>query len=212
MLAMKTRKVRSDLRDLSGKVFGEWTVMSHLGSRNGNSRWLCRCSCGREKSVRGNGLLIGRSKSCGCMRPVGSQWTAEQHRASKKKYRQSIPDYRSKESRRWRNADPERCRIARREQNLQGKYGITSAQAATLYARQGNACAICLDPAPLGGRSGAHIDHDHSTGAIRGILCGSCNLGIGKFHDDPAKLDAAAAYLRQAKRTCVRRATSSRGG
>ena len=44
-----------------------------------------------------------------------------------------------------------------------------------------------------------HLDHCHDTGAIRGILCLSCNQGLGKVHDDPDLLEAAARYLRQGR-------------
>jgi hypothetical protein len=40
-----------------------------------------------------------------------------------------------------------------------------------------------------------HVDHDHRTNEIRGVLCESCNLGLGKFYDDPLLLHAAAEYI-----------------
>lgn len=54
--------------DLTGKTFGEFTVLGRdgMGSRNGNVYWLCRCSCGKEVSVAGTLLVCGRKTSCGC--------------------------------------------------------------------------------------------------------------------------------------------------
>lgn len=58
--------MRSDFIDLSGKTFGRWTVISFAGkNRHGQNMWLCRCSCGTEKIVRGGGKIF--SKSCGCL-------------------------------------------------------------------------------------------------------------------------------------------------
>ena len=64
--------VRSGIRkDLTGKQFGSWNVLKHIGfSEAGASQWLCRCVCGREKSVSYTSLSQGTSKSCGCQRPT----------------------------------------------------------------------------------------------------------------------------------------------
>jgi hypothetical protein len=52
--------------DLTGQVFGEWTVLERSSSgKNRNSRWLCRCSCGAERVVYGDDLQRSSSKSCG---------------------------------------------------------------------------------------------------------------------------------------------------
>lgn len=60
-----------------------------------------------------------------------------------------------------------------------------------MHRQQKGRCAICdrvLDSRP-------HLDHDHATGAIRGLLCASCNLGLGFFRDSHALLVGAAYYL-----------------
>lgn len=53
--------------DLSGKIFGQWSVIGTKPSidSKGTTRWLCKCSCGREREVRYVHLLDGGSKSCG---------------------------------------------------------------------------------------------------------------------------------------------------
>lgn len=71
-----------------------------------------------------------------------------------------------------------------------------------LLATQGNVCAVCGNgEGSRRGKSGAFIrlsvDHDHVTGAIRELLCSTCNLMLGCAKDDPVRLDAGAAYLRK---------------
>ena len=58
-------------------------------------------------------------------------------------------------------------------------------------ARQVTECVICGDTQD----QQLAIDHDHSTGAVRGALCSRCNLGLGHFRDDPELLRFAALYL-----------------
>jgi hypothetical protein len=62
-----------------------------------------------------------------------------------------------------------------------------------MVAEQGGLCAICR-AAPTG-QLGLMIDHNHTTGEVRGLLCGACNTGLGLFLDDPDLLERAAAYL-----------------
>jgi hypothetical protein len=57
---------------------------------------------------------------------------------------------------------------------------------------QGSMCLICRRPITA---KSAHVDHDHATGKVRGILCFPCNSGMGHFADDPEVLCRAARYL-----------------
>lgn len=82
------------------------------------------------------------------------------------------------------------------------KFGLDRAAWSALFVSQGNACAICRSTETKPGRGGHpqwHTDHDHATGKVRGILCHSCNTGIGLLRDDAGLLEAAAAYLRRSK-------------
>lgn len=66
-----------------------------------------------------------------------------------------------------------------------------------MLAEQGGGCAICGCKDPDDGRVNLPLDHNHKTGAVRGILCPGCNKGLGHFYDNPERLEAAAAYLRR---------------
>jgi len=62
-----------------------------------------------------------------------------------------------------------------------------------MLTEQGGGCAIC-STAPADGKK-LWIDHDHSDGRVRGLLCASCNVGLGLFKENPALLTNAVAYL-----------------
>lgn len=75
----------------------------------------------------------------------------------------------------------------------QKKYGLPPGQYDAMFAAQGGVCALCGRPEksrPLA------VDHCHTTGRIRGLLCTGCNTALGKFGDDPGRLIQAAAYLK----------------
>ena len=54
--------------DLSGKIFGRWSVLKKAKNHGRRTAWLCRCECGVEKEVLSCHLKSGRSQSCGCLR------------------------------------------------------------------------------------------------------------------------------------------------
>lgn len=78
------------------------------------------------------------------------------------------------------------------EHNLK-RYGLTLAGYQEKFAAQGGRCAICGDKPEEGQR--LHVDHSHSTGAVRDLLCRWCNYALGNAKDDPTRLLAMAAYL-----------------
>lgn len=73
------------------------------------------------------------------------------------------------------------------------KYGLSADTFSEMLVRCGSLCEICSLPIT---EATLHVDHDHRTGKVRGLLCQDCNLGVGRFKDSPQALEAAADYLR----------------
>lgn len=90
------------------------------------------------------------------------------------------------------------------EKSLWAYYRLTLERFNALLEAQGGICAVphCGATTP-GGKGSWHVDHDHrccpgrySCGkCIRGLLCYNCNIGLGQFGDDPARLRGALMYL-----------------
>jgi hypothetical protein len=77
-----------------------------------------------------------------------------------------------------------------RKRRLLRVYGITVEEYDRRLADQGGVCAICG-----GTESPLSVDHCHESKRVRGLLCKSCNLGLGKFGDSAETLRRALAYL-----------------
>jgi hypothetical protein len=89
-----------------------------------------------------------------------------------------------------------------RDSELRKEYGISLVEYTNRLVFQKGACAICQSTVPRGrtnakGHSSFHVDHDHISGAFRGLLCHECNVGIGSLQDDPILLERAVNYLRE---------------
>lgn len=125
----------------------------------------------RAQEVRGVLYYRGRCNPC------EAAWTRE--------HRKQNPEA----ARAYRKT--EKAKTYNRGRMLEVRYGLSLDDFEALKTSQGGCCAICTRPAdkPL------HVDHDHATGEVRGLLCATCNRGVGLFYDDPALMRAAAAYL-----------------
>jgi hypothetical protein len=87
--------------------------------------------------------------------------------------------------RQWREKNPGYHR--------KNAYGLSEQDYWRMLVAQNNACKICKQS--FDEKRKPHIDHDHQTGKVRGILCPQCNHGLGLFEDNPLFLRAAADYL-----------------
>jgi hypothetical protein len=91
----------------------------------------------------------------------------------------------------WKE-DPEKKRAYQRK----AVYGLSEEGFQALFSAQGGVCAICGGP-PTPKRKTLSVDHCHASGAVRGLLCGPCNAGLGNFKDSPEQLQKAIDYLRK---------------
>jgi hypothetical protein len=91
-------------------------------------------------------------------------------------------------SKKWRDADPDR----RAAVWIKSRHGLTDEQYDEILAHVG-LCDAC--GAEFGGRIRRHIDHDHETGAFRGLLCGPCNQAAGLLRDSPERARKLGDYL-----------------
>jgi len=95
-----------------------------------------------------------------------------------------------------RRADnPEHVLHIERKSKFKRLYGITFEAYEKMLAAQGGKCAICSKDTPSARTKFFSVDHCHKTGKVRGLLCTSCNRGLGFFNDSPSALEAAAKYL-----------------
>ena len=160
-----------------------------------------------------------RCSKCGELKPPSSYYRAGGNSrdglrgdcipcnlAAKAERHRSNPQPARERTRRWRQANLERSvanqqafvasggkRIADRKSYLKRKYGMTIEQYDAMLEAQGGGCFICGRP-PREDIS-LHVDHDHSTGQVRGILCFCCNNALADFKEDPETLQKAITYL-----------------
>lgn len=88
---------------------------------------------------------------------------------------------------RYRNENKDKIAAQRRRK----RYALSEAQYDTLLAKAAGTCMLCRQPT-----KSFCVDHAHTTGDVRGLLCSKCNLGLGLFNDSIEKLSLAIDYLK----------------
>lgn len=125
--------------------------------------------------------------SCGVFKPL-TEFHINKHSFYGRE--PSCKECRLKHRREFVLAFPER----RRDSDLKTKYGISNTDYEAMYTRQEGKCWICHKELKV-----LNVDHDHTTGAVRGLLCNSCNRMIGFAEESFDILVSAIAYLYQAQ-------------
>lgn len=175
------------------------------------------CACGREKDKRASqcrtcwaGAVPDRKRctSCAEEKPVSAfrirtravprprsicrECEAEQRRVRDSK---KSPEERKRPTREWERCNPKKFALQRLRRRCR-TIGIPEEQIAEVVERYQatEACDIC-GAADSGNGRGFHLDHCHETGKFRGVLCHHCNLALGHFQDDVARVLKAVDYL-----------------
>lgn len=156
-------------------------------NRQIRKRKLCR-KCGEVK----NASAFSKSKN-------SAVWCKECCRLNAAKWRAGNLE-KARSADRSRNCTPQRVDWFReygRKYRLFTKYGVTVEMYDILFEKQGGVCAICKEPpSEENTRWGTlHVDHCHTTGAVRGLLCIPCNTALGCVRDDIRRLQSAIKYL-----------------
>ncbi len=107
------------------------------------------------------------------------------HASRYKTWREANPEGNRERNRKYRNAKPEQFAVY----EIRKRYKVSLEEAAILLERRKKGCEVCNS------QTKAHIDHDHATGKVRGILCHGCNVTLGHAFDNPVTLRALAVYL-----------------
>jgi hypothetical protein len=84
-----------------------------------------------------------------------------------------------------------------REAAWKRRYGITREDYNRMFSDQNGSCKICKTTEIGRGHTHFHVDHNHTTGKIRGLLCDKCNRGLGYFDDRYDLLKDASSYLQE---------------
>jgi hypothetical protein len=144
-------------------------------------------ACGEDKPLEafrrqtGQGSKYGRQSKCKmCM------IAREQERREKKRGRISREEL-------IKNKQIMTQRVSLQRVSLQRFFGFTLEQYNAMWETQGGVCAICGRPETNGKRLA--VDHDHTAGTVRALLCHGCNLGIALFEENISYMQAAIGYL-----------------
>ena len=168
------------------------------------------CSdCGHRKHVseyHGKGTATdGTPKYQSYCRPCANQRRmrrdardpegAPKRLAKARRYNESHREQKREDIRRRRATSPEEYRQREADRHLERKYGLTRIEWVAMLKGQRGKCAICKMKFSEGQK--ICVDHCHTTGRVRGLLCDLCNKGIGAMRDDAELVLSAYRYLMQ---------------
>lgn len=159
-----------------------------------------------EKEKNAPLLLTLSSKKCSYCGEVKPTTEFARYKSKGKKwgFQSCCRECNKKMARKYRLENPEKARKAVKSSAIKRRYGITPEDKERMLKNQGYKCAICGEELFLFGdmenrNKVAHVDHNHETGEVRGLLCDKCNRGLGYFRDNTDYLLSAISYLKKNK-------------
>lgn len=120
--------------------------------------------------------------------------SAADQRAWRKKNKAKVREHNQRNYERHRDAHI----AASRRYHLKTKFGLSLDDFDQKLREQGGLCAVCRQPETTirrGERKSLDVDHNHTTGKVRGLLCSACNTALGLLREDPLRIRALAVYI-----------------
>ena len=150
--------------------------------------------CHPDKTLKARGLCsVCYEKWWEAQHPEYVEKSKEYRKNWRQQNKEKEASYRAK--RKQKDAEDPNFTTKMRDKTLMTWYGMTQADYAQMLANQQGVCAICLRP-PLDGVH-FHVDHDHETGLVRGLLCSRCNWYLGVIDNDISVIDRIIQYKNQ---------------
>lgn len=134
---------------------------------------------------------------CGVEKPLSAFAIRQTHRPGKpvSQCTQCKVEY----NRKRREQDKTGVYEIERKSKMKKMYGISIGDYDRMLEEQGGGCAICGVKVPSERTKYFTVDHCHTTGKVRGLLCTKCNRALGMFNDNPQRVQNAVNYLQRSK-------------
>lgn len=184
-----------------GEHYNNWEIISECTKNKfGKDAYWCRCICGAEHYLDGRAVATGLTKSCGCVNRVDEATQKERQQQYKRDYFQKNKEkiYERVHKRQKERREEDYKKYGMDRYHIKSKYGLSIEDYQELLQKQNSICPICKRTL-IDRQNMPHVDHDHTTNKIRGILCGNCNMGLGNFKDNIESLKRAIKYLEENK-------------
>lgn len=134
---------------------------------------------------------------CKLSKSIDNFYTAYRYK-SKIQYQSRCKNCCNKKSILWAKNNPDKRKKILRKHLFGIKYNISEEEFNNLKFEQNNKCAICKET-QRNPKDELCIDHDHTTGKVRGLLCHRCNIGLGFLKDNENLIEKLLSYLRKNK-------------